>query len=349
VPLSRHTVRATFLQKAVMLKITKDVLASMAMGRVFQGNLSRINSMDFYKDGETLISANNDGCVQIYNTFEASITRKLYCKEYGVDLVRFTHHQNAVLCASNQAYRGTDTIRYWSLHDNCYLNFFVGHTDKVVSLAMSPVNDTFVSASDDGSVRLWDLKAGLCTGVLKRRGSPRAAYDPQGLIFAAFFPNNLIKLFDLRQLDKGPFSTFVIPSESPTQVTHIKFSNDGSFILLATNENILYLLDAYDGHLVCYYTTIKNENKSSLEPTFTPDSKFIVAGSEDGMIRVYSIPDANERQNRLTVNASVCNTLEGQHKTHEVAVWGTEESKHSGPVNCVLVRFALPSFLLPLQ
>jgi hypothetical protein len=39
VPLSRHTVRATFLQKAVMLKITKDVLASMAMGRVFQGNV----------------------------------------------------------------------------------------------------------------------------------------------------------------------------------------------------------------------------------------------------------------------------------------------------------------------
>jgi hypothetical protein len=27
--------------------------------------------MEFYKDGETLISANDEGIVQLYNTFEA--------------------------------------------------------------------------------------------------------------------------------------------------------------------------------------------------------------------------------------------------------------------------------------
>jgi hypothetical protein len=70
---------------------------------------------------------------------------------------------------------------------------------------------------------------------------------------------NKIRLKFVLELRKGPFSTFVIPSETPTQVTHIKFSNDGSFILLATNENILYLLDAYDGHLV------QDNKKKSLE------------------------------------------------------------------------------------
>jgi hypothetical protein len=98
--------------------------------------------MDFYKDGETLISANDDGIVQLYNTFEAryrdicltfyllllisefemifllacfSITRKLQCKDYGVDLIRFTHHQNAVICASNKTYRGTFRQTFVSL------------------------------------------------------------------------------------------------------------------------------------------------------------------------------------------------------------------------------------------
>jgi COMPASS component SWD2 len=39
-----------------------------------------------------------------------------------------------------------------SIHDNKFLRYFSGHTAKVVSLSLSPVDDTLISGSLDKSV-----------------------------------------------------------------------------------------------------------------------------------------------------------------------------------------------------
>ena len=39
-------------------------------------------------------------------------------------------------------------------------------------------------------------------------GRPVAAFDPEGLIFAAGINSESVKLYDLRSFDKGPFSSF---------------------------------------------------------------------------------------------------------------------------------------------
>ena len=40
-------------------------------------------------------------------------------------------------------------IRYHSLHSNVYIRHFSGHTDKVTTLEMSPIEDQFLSCSLD--------------------------------------------------------------------------------------------------------------------------------------------------------------------------------------------------------
>ncbi|CAF1861023.1 unnamed protein product [Brassica oleracea var. botrytis] len=50
------------------------------------------------------------------------------------------------------------------MYDNRILRYFKGHKDRVVSLCMSPINDSFMSGSLDGSVRLWDLRVNACQG-----------------------------------------------------------------------------------------------------------------------------------------------------------------------------------------
>ena len=59
-----------------------------------------------------------------------------YNKNYGVDLVRFTHHNKCILCASKRDshYR----IMYWSLHDNNILCSFIGHTDSITTIDLNP-------------------------------------------------------------------------------------------------------------------------------------------------------------------------------------------------------------------
>ncbi len=77
--------------------------------------------------------------------------RLINSQKYGVDIVRFTHASNAILHSSTKV---DDDIRYLSLHDNKFLRYFKGHTKRVVAIEMSPLNDSFLSASLDGSVRL---------------------------------------------------------------------------------------------------------------------------------------------------------------------------------------------------
>lgn len=74
---------------------------------------------------------------------------------------------------------------------------------RVISLAMSPVDDTFLSASLDSTVRLWDLRSNACQGLIRRTGQASVAFDAQGLIFAVATMGNAVKLYDLRSFEKA--------------------------------------------------------------------------------------------------------------------------------------------------
>ena len=49
-----------------------------------------------------------------------------------------------------------------SLKENKYIRYFGGHDKRVVTLAMNPADDTFLSGSLDKSIRLWDLRSNHC-------------------------------------------------------------------------------------------------------------------------------------------------------------------------------------------
>ena len=94
-----------------------------------------------------------------------------------------------------------------------FFSHFRGHTKRVVTLCMSPTDDSFLSGSLDKSIRLWDLRSPNCQGLMQLAGRPVAAFDPEGLIFAAGINSESVKLYDLRSFDKGPFSSFKLNSK----------------------------------------------------------------------------------------------------------------------------------------
>ena len=125
---------------------------------------------------------------------EKAVVRSL---KYGCDLVHFTHAANTIVYASNK--EGKDqAIRYMSLHDNKFLRYFQGHSAKVVSLSVSPVDDSLISGSLDRSVRLWDLRCQEPTGVMQCQGRPIASFDPEGLIFSVGVQSEMVSLFHVR-------------------------------------------------------------------------------------------------------------------------------------------------------
>ena len=129
-----------------------------------------------------------------------------------MDLPRFTHKNTCILHASTKE---DDTVRYHSLHDNKYLQYFKGHKDKVISLECSPIDDGFMSGSMDRTVRLWDLRTPNCRGLLNLPAAPVIAYDTSGLVFAVGVNHySRILLYDQANYDKAPF--LVITLHDPT-------------------------------------------------------------------------------------------------------------------------------------
>ncbi|XP_078370312.1 WD repeat-containing protein 82-like [Oculina patagonica] len=181
------------------MKLVDNTIRSFRVAKVFRENSDRINHIDFSPNGETLITSSDDDSIVIYDCLEGKPKRTLYSKKYGVAQIQYTHATNTVIHTSTKI---DDTVRYLSLHDNKYLRYFTGHTKRVLTLHMSPMDDTFVSGSLDRTLRLWDLRSPNCQGLMHVNGRPVAAFDPEGLIFAAGVDSEMVKLYDLRSFDK---------------------------------------------------------------------------------------------------------------------------------------------------
>lgn len=277
------------------MKLEDSSIIKFKVAKEFCENEKRINSIDFSQDGKNLISSSDDDKIVLYDCEKGIKKRDIFSKKYGVDLIRYTHANNTAIHTSTKE---NDTIRYLSLHDNKYLRYFNGHEKRVVTLCMSPADDTFLSGSLDQTVRLWDLKSEKPIAKLPFQGSPVANYDPEGLIFAVGINSETIKLFDLRLYEKGPFNTVKIP-KPPLQLAwkSLKFSPNGKQILITTNCEELYVLDAFSVqplHKLTIGPKLPAPLEHPSEASYSPDSQYILSGSLDGCIHVWSACKGNK-------------------------------------------------------
>ncbi|KAK0410299.1 hypothetical protein QR680_005051 [Steinernema hermaphroditum] len=269
------------------MKLSPQVVQSFTVAKAYNDNTDKINSLDYSADGKFMIASSHDDSIAVYNCEAGSCDRTINSKKYGVDLIRFSHTiDNAVHCST----KIDDTIRYLSLHDNKYIRYFFGHTKQVVTLCMSPVDDMFLSGSLDRTIRLWDLRSQNCQGLMQVPSRPIAAFDPEGLIFAAGLNSEVVKLYDLRSFDKGPFLTFNLEREKDPDVEwrSMQFSPTSKSILITTNSSEMLLLDAFEGNVKAKMRTHPNTSRISIDATFTPDAEYIFCASSDQRIFAYS-------------------------------------------------------------
>lgn len=219
-----------------------------------------------------------------------------------------------------------DAIRYLATHDNSFIRYFEGHEGDVTSLAVHPGNDTFLSCSQDNTVRLWDTQVRYFQGQLNLKSPTLAAYDPSGMVFAVACPSaGSILLYDLRNYDKAPFTTIDIVEQGrrtdPQCLvkgwTKLEFSNDGKSLLLGTKGSGHLLLDAFEGNMKAYLhkplggtrrlapgeaepAALANGGvdlhstklDSSGDCCFAPDGRFVLSGSATKGVLVWDTRNA---------------------------------------------------------
>ncbi|MFM8270979.1 MAG: WD40 repeat domain-containing protein, partial [Gemmata sp.] len=215
-----------------------------------------------------------------------------------------------------------------------------GHTDKVAAVAFAAAADELASASEDGTVRLWDaatftarttLKAGTpLQSVALAPDAKWVAAGPRGQALDTTKRPTKIKLWRLTGAVE-PAPTELIGHEGP--IWALATSPDGETLASASSDGTVRLWDTATGNC----KSVMNHGGWVLAIAFAADGKSLASGNANGMLRVWSLDGKEERAWQAPGTQSLTftpdGTLAGAHETvsagrpNQVMLWDAKAGK----------------------
>ncbi|KAJ4922270.1 hypothetical protein JOQ06_021614 [Pogonophryne albipinna] len=185
----------------------------------FEAHSSSVSCLSLGKSSGRLLATGGEDC------------RSLTGHKTPVECVQFNPSEEQVVAGSQSG-----SIRVWDLeaakilrtlmgHKKGYVFRYKGHTQAVRSLAFSPDGKWLASASDDCTIKLWDLTQGKTITEFK---SHTAAVN-----IVQFHPNETVKLWDLEK-----FRMIGSLEGDTSAVRCVFFSADGSCLYSGATDTL---------------------------------------------------------------------------------------------------------------
>ncbi|OIP77881.1 MAG: hypothetical protein AUK48_02975 [Oscillatoriales cyanobacterium CG2_30_44_21] len=175
------------------------------------------------------------------------------------------------------------------------LQFLEGHTDAVQGMAASPSGKAIASASDDGSVRVWELDGEqfkLIKQIPDQGGWVRAvAFASETQIITAGQDKN-IKVIDIAS---GKIAKTL--SGHTNLITSLAIAPASDRLVSGSYDNEVRLWQVSTGKLL---QTLKGHEDRVLGVAISADGKYIVSASRDRTVRVW---DAKTGKNLQKIKA----------------------------------------------
>jgi WD40 repeat protein len=160
-----------------------------------------------------------------------------------------------------------------------------GDTDTVTSVAFDPGNpDTIVSASGDGTIRLWDTRTHRELGS-PLNGPPGGvsgiSFAPGGGTLASAQGDGTVRIWDLARSRPVVLDSLEVGGE----VIGVAFSPNGSRLAAASLNGVVDVWNVVGGRPVGSPTRLDNPQVRNI--AFAPDSRTLAAVANNGSIRLW--------------------------------------------------------------
>lgn len=178
-------------------------------------------------------------------------------------------------------------IKYWQPNMN-NLNVIQGHREAVRDVTFCPNDTRFATASDDGTIKIWDFNMGREERDLKGHGWDVKCVDwhPSKGLLVSGSKDNLIKFWDPRS---GKALTTLHGHKNTVMST--KWSVNGDFMASVSRDQTVKV---YDLRTMKEYATLRGHKKEVNSVAWHPvHTKMLVTGGSEGAI-LYWILDQSE-------------------------------------------------------
>jgi len=149
-----------------------------------------------------------------------------------------------------------------------------GHTGTVAMAAFSSDGETLASASEDGTVKLWNWKLGTLLTTLEGHsaGVLHVNFSPDGKTLATSSRDKTVILWDLVKGKKR-----ATLDHHNGSVSSVLFSADGKTLTTASDDMLVLVRDA-SGKV---RTKLEGHKQPVIALTYSPDSKTLVSSGGD--------------------------------------------------------------------
>ncbi|PKO11592.1 MAG: hypothetical protein CVU39_28490 [Chloroflexi bacterium HGW-Chloroflexi-10] len=182
-----------------------------------------------------------------------------------------------------------DQIRIWDAVTFREAGVLEGHTDFVWGLAWSPTSNPMIlaSASQDGSVRLWNIATFTQTDLLETGWAYCLAWSPDGRQLAVGNDAGDVQLWDVATREiLETWSSDV--NDARDDIISIAWSPDGQTVAfgdLAGNINLWDVATGQSRMVLTEQTTDHARDVNGL--TWSPDSALLASTHPDGQVQIW--------------------------------------------------------------
>ncbi|GBE75710.1 WD-40 repeat protein [Microcystis aeruginosa NIES-87] len=172
-------------------------------------------------------------------------------------------------------------------------NRLTGHEGEVVDISFSPDGNIIATASQDGTVKLWDLEGKQIKSFSAANNAKfwGISFSPKGQILAAASTDGTVRLWRLNGKDIEEVEPLKV---SKGWVWDISFSPDGQVLASADSSGTVKLWQ-FDGdkfnpdpiYQIKAHDQVKGEDQEIYKINFSPDGKFLTTASIDNTAKLW--------------------------------------------------------------